>query len=528
MNKFAKLLSIVEMTTDAEKKVAVLAKYFNTAPDRDKLWCLALFSGKRPKRLMTINALKDLAFPICLQPEWLFDVSHQVVGDLAETIALIIPSPSKKNDLDLSDWVNLIGTLYQANEKDRNDAILNAWDSFTVDERFVFNKIITGGFRFELSQNILSKSLSLALDKDEKLIARRLTSPWSPQETTFEELILKEIPDEEISKPYPFHLGCTLDVSVEELGDIAAWQIERKWDGIRAQVIVRGGEIFIWSRKEVLLTPKIPEFHTLAEHLPNGTVMDGEIICFKDGSVLPSDILHARFKRKSLSKKNLEEAPCVFMAYDLLEFDGEDIRGEILDERRKKLEKVILQYYDKQKLILLSDIIEKENWSELNIEREKSRDQKVGGLILKKKKSIYGIDRMEGEWLKWDAEPLFINAVLLYAQAGANGSSRLLTEYTFAVWQGENLVTFAKADTGLSEDECKEITAFVKKNTKERFGPVRSVNAELVFKISFQGIVASKRHKSGVVLKSVKIVEWLKEMPVEDAGSLEELKGSLE
>ena len=528
MNKFAKLFSQLEMNSDTEKQVVALAKYFKVASDKDKIWCLALLMGKRPKRLLTANNLNDIAKQISEQPSWLYETSQQIVGDVSETIALILPPPIKKSDLKLWEWIDLITSWREVHDQDRDKAIAKAWESLNADERFIFNKLVSGGFRLELAQKTLSKALSLATDKDEKLIARRLTDEWFPETTTFEELILKEIADEAIAKPYPFHLACTLDTPIEEIGTLADWQVERKWDGIRAQIIIRNDQIFVWSRKEVLLTHKIPEFLPLAESLPNGIVLDGEIICFKDGKAMPSNVLQTRFARKTISKKNLKEAPCVFMAYDLLEFEGEDIRKNKLVERRAKLENVILQYYDEQKLILLSDIIEKENWTALDTEREKSRAHQTGGLVLKKKQSPYGTQREKGVWWKWDVEPLHINAVLLYAQAGEFGSSRLLKEYTFAVWQGEDLVTFAKADSGLSDDECKEITAFVKKNTKERFGPVRSVTAELVFKISFQSIIASKRHKSGVVLKGVKIVEWMREVGVEEAGSLEDLVGFLE
>ena len=527
MKSFAKLIFNLEQTSKETFKVVALAQYFSKATYKDRLWCLALLTGTRPKRVVDLKTLKQFAEEVYTEAEWLFEASHQIVGDMAETIARFLPKAKTKSTITLSEWISITQTIINAEKVDKKNVIIKAWDSLGPEERFIFNKLITGGFRIDVPVKLLSEALAAVTGKDENLLAHKISADWDPHEVSFETLILTENPEEEKSKPYPFHLAHTLESAVADLGNIVDWQVERKWDGIRVQVIVRAEKIFVWSRQGDLITSKIPELKPLAEQLADGTVLDGELICFKDGKINPVNILHTRFGRKSNSKKQLEEAPCVFMAYDILEFEGEDIRNMALAERRKKLEKVILQYYDEHKILLLSDIIKKETWEELNHERENSRILQVTGLVLKNKKSTYGSSRIEGDWWKWRVDPLFVDAILLYAQAGEGGSSKIYRAYSFAVWQGESLVTFAKTNSGLSDEELKELTAFVKKNTKEKFGPVRSVTAEHVFRLAFDGIVESKRHKCGVLLKNPRLSKWLRDKNIEEANSLDDLKKML-
>jgi len=527
MKAFAKLISNLEQTSKEAFKVTALAQYFSNATDEDKLWTLALFTGTRPKRVVDIKALKEFAEQVYTEGEWLFEASHQIVGDMAETIAYFLPKAKRNGNHTLSEWISMIRTIFNAERIDQRDAITKAWDTLRPEERFIFNKLITGGFRIDVSLKLLSKALAIVTGKDENLLAHKLNSDWHPDEVSFETLIFTENPEAEKSKPYPFHLAHTLESTVAELGDISNWQVERKWDGIRVQVIVRGNKISIWSRKGDILSSKVPELKPLAESMEDGTVLDGELICFKNGKILPINNLRTRFGRRNNSKKQFEESPCVFMAYDILEFKGEDIRNKDLAERRKKLEKVILQYYDEHKIILLSDIINNDNWESINSEREKSREHQVTGLVLKNKKSIYGSSRVEGDWWKWPVDPLFIDAILLYAQAGEGGSSKMYREYSFALWHGEDLVTFAKAKSGLEDKELKELTSFVKKNTKEKFGPVRSVAAVQIFRLAFDSITASKRHKSGILLKNPRLIEWLRDKNIEDGNNLDDLKKML-
>jgi DNA ligase-1 len=372
---------------------------------------------------------------------------------------------------------------------------------------------------------MMTKALARYLDKDEASIAHRLMGNWHPDDTSFDALLRSDDQGDDLSKPYPFYLAYALEEAPSELGDPAEWQAEWKWDGIRGQVIVRDGQCYVWSRGEELVTNKYPEYEAFAQQLPDGTVIDGEILAYRDGAPLNFHVLQTRIGRKTVGKKILQDAPVVFMAYDLLEWEGKDIRNEALSQRRKLLEGLV-NHADTEAL-LLSPVVSFDNWQALTETRTKSRAHHAEGLMLKRKNAPYQVGRKRGDWWKWKVDPLTIDAVMIYAMRGHGRRANLYTDYTFAVHDGDQLVPFTKAYSGLTDKEFREVDAFVKQNTIERFGPVRSVKAELVFEIAFEGIAESKRHKSGVALRFPRMKRWRKDKKAAEANTMEDLKALL-
>ncbi len=526
MQQFAQLFTALDQTTKTNAKVDAMVAYFEAAEDADRLWTVAILSHRRPKRTVKTTQLREWAAELSDIPLWLFEESYHIVGDLAETIALLLPPPEQKSERSLSEWIHFIRMLADCSDEQKAAAIREAWQGLTPAERFVFNKLITGGFRMGVSQKLMVRALAKFTGIEENVLAHRLMGNWHPDETTFDQLILSSNPLDDLSKPYPFYLAYALDVDFENLGTPAEWQAERKWDGIRGQIIIRGGEIFVWSRGEELVTDKFPEYHFLKEVLPDGTVLDGEILPFKDGQPLSFNVLQTRIGRKNVTKKVMEKAPLVFMAYDLLEWQGEDWRQRPLAERRNQLEQLVSSTPEND-ILLLSEVVEFGDWEQLAAERERSRELFSEGIMLKRLDSPYQTGRKRGDWWKWKVDPLVIDAVMIYAQRGHGRRANLYTDYTFAVWKGEELVPFTKAYSGLTDAEIRKVDAFVKKNTRERFGPVRSVKPELVFEIAFEGIQVSKRHKSGIALRFPRISRWRQDKPKEEANTLADLHALL-
>ncbi len=526
MKLFAKLFTQLDQTTKTNAKVEALADYFSEATDKDKLWTIAILSHRRPRRTVNTTLLRQWASEFSDIPQWLFEESYHVVGDLAETITLVLPKREKATDQSLSYWINYIKDLGNLEEAEKKERVLEAWSGLNRPERYIFNKLITGNFRVGLSQKLMVRALSKYTGIEENLLAHRIMGNWSPDENTFEDLILSENPLDDISKPYPFYLAYALEDQPEDLGAVTDWQVERKWDGIRGQIIVREGKVFVWSRGEELVTDKFPEYHELAKAIPDGTVLDGEILSFKDGQPLGFNTLQTRIGRKNVSKNILKKAPVVLMAYDLLEWEGDDWRDQPLRRRRAQLEQLV-DKHDTGGILMLSEVLEADNWEELAQEREDSRKYFSEGLMLKKKDSVYRSGRRKGDWWKWKVDPLMIDAVMIYAQRGHGRRANMFTDFTFAVWDGEQLVPFTKAYSGLTDKEFREITSWVQRNTVERFGPVRSVTPTHVFEIAFEGIRASSRHKSGVALRFPRISRWRKDKPLNEANTLEDLKAML-
>ena len=348
---------------------------------------------------------------------------------------------------------------------------------------------------------------------------------WDPEQISLQELLHPENKEEDYSKPYPFFLAHPIETEFLESSTVSEWIAEWKWDGIRGQLIRRGQQSFIWSRGEELVNDKFPEILEFLDQLPDRTVLDGELLAYQNGTLLPFSLLQTRIGRKTVSKKILQEAPVTFMAFDLLEWEGKDLRNEPLSERKALLEELTLRANHPK--FKLSEMLLFDSWEELARVRDNARDLQTEGLMLKKKDSIYETGRKRGAWWKWKLDPLHIDGVLIYAQKGHGKRADLFTDYTFGVWDGEVLVSFAKAYSGLTNAEIREVDAYVKKNTKEKFGPVRTVTPGLVFEIAFEGIQASPRHKSGVALRFPRIARWRKDKTIAQANTLADLKALL-
>ena len=530
MQRFATLFTRLDQTTKTNAKVAALADYFREAPEDDRLWTIALLSGRRPRRAVTTTKLREWAAERAGIPLWLFEEAYPIVGDLAETIALVLPAGRTKTNLSLSGQIAAIRALDHEDEPARKAAILAAWDGLDTAERFVFNKLITGGFRMGVSRKLMTRALAQATGRDEADLAHRLMGDWTPDTVTYASLIETPDPTADLSRPYPFYLAYQLDDPPENLGSPEDWAAEWKWDGIRGQLIRRGGQHHLWSRGEDLMTDRFPELAQAMDFLPDGTVLDGEVLAWKGNAPLPFAALQKRIGRKTVPKKLLVEAPVTLLAYDLLEDNGEDIRAHAFADRRARLEARLearLADVPETAPFRISPIVTFETWDALTEARKASRDRGAEGFMLKRRDAPYRDGRKKGDWWKWKVEPLSIDAVMIYAQSGHGRRATLFTDFTFAVRDGEDLVPFTKAYSGLTDAEFREITAWVRKNTLERFGPVRRVTPEHVFEIHFEGIHASPRHKSGIALRFPRMARWRRDKPVAEANTLDDLKAML-
>jgi len=530
MKQFAALVYTLGTSTKTNEKLQALQEYFASAPEKDMIWVIAVFSGRRPKRIVNSTFLKDLCINICNIPYWLFEECYHTVGDLGETIALLLPESEIMNteEKTLSYYLEHFISILKEPDEIKKAFILDSWQQMDRNEKFVFNKLITGGFRIGVSQTIMVKALAKTKQVSPSIIAHRISGNWDPAITTADDLLSENSNNIDHSKPYPFYLSYAVEDDPAALGNIDEWTAEWKWDGIRGQIIKRNNELFVWSRGEELVTEKFPEYNEFAETLPDGLVLDGEIICLDtsagDGIVkpLPFAVLQTRIGRKNISRKQLTEAPVGFVAYDILEHEGKDLREESYINRRNLLQKIISEIH--HPLLLLSPTLQADDWQQLHTQRATSREKGSEGLMLKRNSSPYLSGRKKGDWWKWKIDALTIDAVMIYAQKGHGRRSNLYTDYTFAVKDGDKLVSFAKAYSGLTDKEFAQVDAFVKRNSIEKFGPVRTVKPELVFEIAFEGIAASNRHKSGVALRFPRISRWRKDKRPDEINTLDDLK----
>ena len=526
MRRFARLFAALDATTKTAAKTAALAAYFRDAPEEDRLWTIALLSGRRPKRAVTATELREWAAEAAAIPLWLFEEAYPVVGDLAETIALVLPPPGTDSEVPLS--VHMRGLIALAGQPTsvRRAAILSAWDGLQPDERFLFNKLITGGFRMGISQGLMTRALAQATGAAETTVAHRLMGDWSPLTTSFAALVQTGDPQSDATRPYPFALAAPLEAAPETLGDPQDWLAEWKWDGIRGQLIRRAGAFALWSRGEELITGRFPEFAPLADFLPAGTVIDGEVVAWGGTGPLPFAVLQKRIGRTSLPKRLLAEAPAHLLAYDLLEEAGQDLRAAPLCLRRARLE-ALLHALPPGLPIGMSPALAAADWPALAALRAAARDRAAEGLMLKRLSSAYHVGRKRGDWWKWKLDPFTVDAVMIYAQAGHGRRATLYTDFTFALRDGDDLVPFAKAYSGLTDDEFRQITDWVRRHTLERFGPVRRVVPEMVFEIAFEGIQASPRHRSGIALRFPRMLRWRQDKPVAEIDTIQTLRALL-
>jgi len=528
MKQFAQLIQTLDSTNKTNAKVLALTEYFNTAPDSDKVWTIAILSHRRPPRPVNTTLLREWASELANIPLWLFEESYHIVGDLAETIALVIPTSDQSSNKSLTAFLEDMLQLKPKSDETKKEYLFQHWKTLSYYERFVFTKLITGGFRIGVSQKLMTRALSKSSDIDEDILAYKLMGNWNPKTITFQQLILEENESDYLSKPYPFYLAYALEDKESDIKNIADWSFEHKWDGIRGQVIIRKNEVFVWSRGEELVTDKYPEFQLFKESLPEGTVLDGEILPFVNNQIGSFNELQTRIGRKTVSKALLLKTPVILKAYDLLEWGGKDIRNLPFSERRKLLEQLVDAHKSLELPLQISKTYTFNNWEDAAAERQRSRELKSEGLMIKRLHAPYQIGRKKGDWWKWKVDPLTIDAVLTYAMRGHGRRANLFTDYTFGLWNENNeLVTFAKAYSGLTDTEFKKVDQWIKKNTLERFGPVRSVTPELVFEIAFEGIAISKRHKSGIATRFPRILRWRKDKKIEEANTLEDIKAML-
>jgi len=525
MKLFTELYVELDQTNKTNEKVEAMRFYFERAEPHDAAWALYFLSGRKPRQIVPSRLLRHWALELSGIPEWLFYECRDTVGDGAEATALLLPNNSAIDETPLNVLVEgQLLPLRGETEETQREAVTDAWARMNYSQRLVYNKLISGAFRVGVSQLLVIRALSQLSELPTDIIAHRLMGEWQPSAAFFTGLIDPELDADEtpIARPYPFHLAHQIDFTPEELGKVSDWQAEWKWDGIRAQVIKRAGEVFIWSRGEDLMTERFPEIADAAYTLPDGTVLDGELLPWRDSSVLPFTEMQRRIGRKNLTKKILDEVPVILQCYDLLEYEGRDIRSFDFKTRRQLLE-VLLQKLpaDARDRFRPTEVVKAKSWSHLAQKREESRSLGVEGFMLKHRGSPYRVGRHRGDWWKWKIDPLTVDAVLIYAQKGSGKRSNLFTDYTFAVWKGDELVPFAKAYSGLTNEEIRKVDRFVRDNTIESFGPVRSVKPELVFELAFEAIQPSTRHRSGVAVRFPRIARWRDDKTIKDADSIE-------
>ena len=563
MKAFAELYTALDETNKTNEKVDALTRYFATAAPADAAWALYFLIGRRPKQAVASAKLHAWAVQAAGVPDWLFSECYDAVGDFAETIALLLPEArdwgleagaAEQTDASLQplasslrEWIeDILLPLRGMDEATQRDRILATWGALGPRERFVWNKLITGEFRVGVSQRLVVRAIAAVSGVEVAVVAHRLMGDWQPSAEFYARLLGQETSDADISRPYPFCLAHPLEDTPAALGDVSEWQAEWKWDGIRAQIVRRAGQTFIWTRGEELVTDRYPELAELGTRLPDGTVIDGEILPWRDGGVLTFAQLQRRIGRKTIGKKLLSDVPVILMAYDLLEWQARDIRTLPLTERRERLDALVAEmenaelrientsasdlnssFFILNSHLQLSPTVAADSWDDLATARERSRTLNAEGLMLKRRSSIYRVGRVRGDWWKWKINPFTVDAVLIYAQPGTGKRASLYTDYTFGVWDGDQLVPFAKAYSGLTDAEIRQVDAFIRRNTVEKFGPVRTVKPELVFELAFEAIQRSSRHKSGIAVRFPRILRWRTDKRMEEADSLETIRALL-
>ncbi|MBS62915.1 ATP-dependent DNA ligase [Salinisphaera sp.] len=536
MRRFTALYTRLDASTATNDKVAAMRDYFAAAPPADAAWAVSFLCGRRIKRLIPSARLREWTAEAIDMPLWLVEESYSAVGDLAETVTLLLDEIETGDtglEIALHDWVEQrILPLRDMDDEARKARIVGFWRELPTDARFTLNKLLTGAFRVGVSRRLVTRALAETADIEPARIAHRLMGRWRPTPQFFERLIDPEDRGEDAAQPYPFFLASPIEQApIEAMADLGArsdWHAEWKWDGIRAQLIRRQGQCHIWSRGEDLMEGRFPELEAAAADLPDGCVLDGEILAWAEGEPrpLPFARLQRRIGRLKPSANMQAKHPVRFLAYDLMEYDGSDVRESPIEDRRAKLQ-ALVDGLESDTRIAVSANVESTGWDELAALRERSREFATEGFVLKRARSPYRVGRTRGDWWKWKVDPYSIDAVLLYAQPGSGRRSNLLTDYTFAVWDGENLVPFAKAYSGLTDEEIGQVDHWIRRNTRERFGPVRSVEPTHVFELHFEGIQASNRHKSGIAVRFPRIARWRHDKRIEDADTLDGVKALL-
>lgn len=525
MKRFVTLFEELGATSKTGEKIEVMARFFKQAPPADAEWAAWLLSGRRPKRPVTLDRLTRWAAEWAELPEWLVAECIDAVGDVAEALAkLTLSNATEPDDRSLASWMeDRFLPMQGMEEAGVRSTVEAAWADLDEAGRFVWNKLLTGSLRIGVSHDLVIRALSRALDLPTSVVAHRLTGDWTPSSEVVARL-RDAIAESDPAAPYPFALAHPLSTPPEDLGHPEAWVAEWKYDGIRCQLIRRAGTTFLWSRGEEAIAARFPEISEAASHLPDGTVLDGEILAWRDGP-LPFAELQRRIGRKEVGKRLLAEVPCVMVAFDLLESEGTDVRRQSLLERRLLLADCLAGASAER--ILLSQRVAG-TWDELAVARVQARTNGVEGLMLKGADSAYPLGRKRGIWWKWKVEPQTVDCVLMYAQLGSGARAALFTDYTFGIWKDGALVPFAKAYSGLDQHEIKLLDAWIRANILERFGPVRTVPPVQVFELAFEGIQPSNRHKSGIAVRFPRILRWRTDKRAEDADTFDRVVALLE
>ncbi len=530
MRRFASLYDALDATTSTNAKVAAMQAYFAEAPPADAAWTLFFLTGRRLKRLVAPRLLAAWGCAHAQVPDWLASECFALAGDLAETIALLIDTQrggrrAASEPPGLADLIErTLLPLRQAAEEEKHRAVVALFEALDRRELYLLAKLLTGELRVGVSATLAVRALAQDSGLPPATVAHRLMGAWEPSAQSFAALVRPGASDADVSRPYPFFLASPLEEAPEALGDRAEWLAEWKWDGIRAQIVRRSGGAYLWSRGEELITGRFPDLSAAWAALPEGTVLDGEVLAFSGGAPLPFSVLQRRIGRQKLSAKILSEAPAAFMAYDVLELSGADLRERPLRERRALLEDLLR---GRSERLPLSAAVEAPSWAGLRELREGSRDRGVEGLMLKRWTSAYQGGRRRGDWWKWKIDPYSIDAVLVYAQPGHGRRATLMTDLTFAVWDEGVLVPVAKAYSGLTDEEIDRLDRWIRQNTLERFGPVRAVKPEHVFELHFEAIAESPRHNSGIAVRFPRIARWRTDKKPADADSIDSLRALL-
>ncbi len=534
LKKFSELFGDLDSINSTNNKIEVLKRYFLSNEQIDNSWAIYLLTGKSNKRFISGRYLKNLFSQIYEYPQWLIDTCYLKVGDSAEVITLLLKNKTiskakKLSNISLNELLSeIIPALSKLNEEEKNLEIKNLWETLPEDNHLIFNKILTGTFRVGVSIGLITKSISKLINIDEKIISHRLMGDFKPSIDSYEFLIKKNINLQELnSKPFPFLLANTIEDKIFK-HSINDFQFEWKYDGIRMQIIKRSGNVSLWTRGQELVNESFPELVKKMSYIKDDFVLDGELLVwnFKEQIAFDFSLLQKRINRKSPTRTIQMKYPIIFIAYDLLEIHGKDIREIKLENRRIELEKYFSKWHYKTEnnisdIFKICDLIYPKDWSDVLTYKEKSRENNTEGLIIKKKTSIYSSGRKKGIWWKYKVDPMQLDAVLIYAKGGSGRRAGLYTDYSFGLWKDQELIKFASAYSGLTNIEIKELDKWIRKNTLEKFGPVRSLKPEMVFEISFEKIQISKRHKSGIAVRFPRITKWRKDKKINDADSLE-------
>ena len=533
LNKFSKLFEDLDSNNSSNKKVNSLTKYFKLNNNLNNILTIYLLIGKKNKRFISGKSLREYYANIYKIPKWLIDECYSKVGDSAEVISLLLQDKilekNIKDNISLNELINeILPKLKKLDENKKKIYIKSLWEKISKDNQLIFNKILTGTFRIGVSKGLVVKAISNMTGVDESIILHRLMGELEPIEETYMFLFNQKLEQKELDyKPYPFQLANTFDERIKETISVDKYQFESKWDGIRSQIIKRSNNISIWTRGEELVNKTFPELIKIISHFKNDFVLDGEILIWDENKNRPKNfsLLQKRLGRKSPSLKIQKDLPVVFMAYDILEINGKDIRSKILSERRNILEKSFSNLISEDKSIIgkikITKLHQISNWIDLEEVKNSARKSNTEGLVIKDKQSEYVPGRKKGNWWKYKIDPMQLDGILIYARPGSGKRADLYTDYSFGIWEDNKLVKFANAYSGLNNEEIRELDKWIRRNTLERFGPVRSVKPELVFEISFDNIQISKRHKSGIALRFPRITKWRRDKNIMEADNLE-------